>query len=445
MSDKLFLNTYLEQYFDEMQPKEFYRAIFPKGELEEAGRQQQGKYNAVAVELLPEEINGSNAKRFIMNDDMQILDRLLQSNNFIIISPISYAGKSREAKNARFIYAMAIDLDGVSSKQHITDLFFQIENGVIPKPTYVVWSGTGLHLYYRFKEPLPCFKNITKQLQSLKHGITKKVWNKYITSLYEKPQLQSLFQGFRLVGGITKGGNRTRAFETGEPVDIEYLNSFVSDEYRVKEFRYKSSMTLKQAAAKYPEWYERRVIDKQPKGTWQCKRDLYDWWLRRLKQEITTGHRYYGIMVLSIYAKKSGISKEELEADAFNLLERMEELTTEESNHFKREDILAALELYNDSYITFPIDSIVELTAIPIEKNKRNGRKQADHLGRIRALQNYDYPNGEWRNKGQPIKKDIIEKWQQENPNGTKADCIKETGISKPTVYKWWKDDIKHE
>ena len=439
MQDKKFLCDYLHQYFDSIEPKEFYRTIFPVGELEEEGKQQQGKYNAIAVELLPQVEDRSNVKRFIINDSMNIMDKLLESNNFIIVSPISYIGKSREANNARYIYSLAIDLDGLEREQNIIDLFFQIENEVLPKPTYTIWSGTGLHLYYQFEQPIPCFKNIVKQLAKLKEGLTKKIWNKYITSLYQKPQLQSLFQGFRLVGGVTKGGSRTQAFITGDKVNIDYLNSFVTDEYTVKDLTYKSKLTLKEAAVKYPEWHEKRIIKKQPKGTWQNKIDLYNWWYNRLKNEITIGHRYYGIMVLAIYAKKCGVDKEKLEADAFGLLDTMEELTTEENNHFKREDILAALEMYNDNYITFPIDSIATLTALQIEKNKRNGRKQVEHLGRIRALQAYDYPNGEWRNKeGRPKKEDIIKQWRKDNPQGTKAECIKETGISKPTVYKWW-------
>lgn len=441
MQDRTLILNYLSQFFDEMQPLDFYRAIFPAGELEEAGQQQEGKYNAIAVELLPQEENQRNAKRYIVNDDLQRIESLLQSENFIILSPISYAGSSREAKNARFIYAMAIDLDGIETEQQITDLFYQVQNEIIPKPTYVVWSGTGLHLYYHFKQPLPCFKNITKQMAALKQALTKKIWNKYITSLYEKPQLQSLFQGFRIVGGVTKGGNRTKAFITGDMVDIEYLNEFVDDKSKVKEFRYKSTLTLKEAAAKYPEWYNKRIIEQQPAGTWQCKKDLYNWWLRRLKTEITTGHRYYGIMVLAIYAKKCGVTREELEADAFSLLERMERLTTEERNHFKREDILAALEMYNDNYIRFPIDSITALTALPIEKNKRNGRKRAEHIKLMNYIREELNNNKDWRNKdGKPTKETIIVQWQLENPNGTKAQCIRETGLSKPTVYKWWRE-----
>lgn len=441
MADRLFILDYLYTYYDELTPKEFYQGIFPGGELAKHNEKDiPGKYNAVAVELLPkDEKNKSNAKRFILTDEMDYLDELLKKENFIIISPISYCGRSREAKNARFIYAMAIDLDGIETEQQLTDLFFQIDNGVIPKPTYIVWSGTGIHLYFVFEKPIPCFDNITKQLAALKNDITKKIWNKNITTLYDKPQLQSLFQGFRMCGGVTKGGNRTRAFLIGEKTSIEILNRYaMRDENQVKEYTYKSNLTLKEAAAKYPSWYEKRIVKQQPKGKWICKKDLYYWWLNRVKREIISGHRYYGIMCLAIYAKKSGVSYEELEKDAFELLERMEELTTDENNHFSREDILAALELYNDNYFTFPIDTIKQLTALDIKKNKRNGRKQADHIEYMNTIREFKKRMSEPMEIGRPTKEKEILEWRRSNPNGTKADCIRELQISKPTVYKYW-------
>ena len=48
------------------------------------------------------------------------------------------------------------------------------------------------------------------------------------------------------------------------------------------------------------------------------KRQLYDWWLHRIGDEIRVGHRFYGIMTLAIYAKKCGISEDELRRDAFS-------------------------------------------------------------------------------------------------------------------------------
>lgn len=435
-----YILNYLQTYFEELQPFDFYRSIFPAGELETKGQQVQGKYNAIAVELLPQEDpkERANALRHVITDDLQLLKDLLQSDNFIIMSPISYAGRSRQASNARFIYAIAIDLDGITEPHYLHDLFQQIEVDYIPQPTYIVFSGTGLHLYYQLEKPLPCFKNIVKQLADLKRALTKKIWNSYITSLHDKPQIESLFQGFRIAGGITKDGSRTRVFETGNKVDIEYLNNFVADEYKMKDYTYRSELTLKEAAAKYPEWYDRRIINKEPKGTWTCKRDLYDWWYKRIYTEAAEGHRYYSIMVLSIYAKKCGIDYKELEADAFKIVDHLDLLTTTEDNHFTRADTLAALEMYNDNYKTFPIDSIVNLTNIPIKKNKRNGRSQQLHLKIARSNKAILKDAGELKNDGRPSMKKIVDEWQLQNPGGSKAECMKDTGLSKSTVYRHW-------
>ena len=447
MQDRSFLVKYLEQYFDELTPKEFYRALFPAGELAtHQEKQQEGKYNAIAVELLPQaDNNKSNARRYILTDELDYLEELEKKDNFIIISPISYAGRSRTADRARYIYAIAIDLDGMTREQNIIDLFYQMDNDIIPRQTYTIASGSGLHLYYCFEQPIPAFKNITKQLQALKQDLTKQIWNKYITELYEKPQLQSLFQGFRAVGTITKNGGRVRAFETGKPVSIEELNRYcMYEKSKVKDIVYKSELTLKEAAAKYPNWYEKRIVNKQPKGSWTCKKDLYNWWLRRIKEEAKTGHRYYCCMVLAIYAKKCGVSREELEQDAFSIVDTMEQLTTEEDNHFTREDILAALELYNDSYITFPIDTITQLTALQIEKNKRNGRKQEVHLKIARSnkaiLKEEGLLKSEGRPKGSGTKEEEIKNWRQLHPAGTITECAKDTKISRTTIYKYWSD-----
>lgn len=446
MADHTFILDYLDNACEELDPKEFYREIFPYGELEDRGIQEVGKYNAIAVELLPEEErakSGSNARRYILTNDFFILDKLLESENFIIISPISYAGKSRQANNARYIYALAVDLDGIDSVSNLVDLFHQIEKvEYIPKPTFFVWSGTGLHLYYQFEKPIPCFKNITKQLSAMKEALTYKIWNGFVTSLANKPQIQSLFQGFRLVGGVTKGGNRTRAFRYGDKVSIAYLNEFIDNERdRVKDFTYKSSLTIKEAQEKYPEWYDNRIVNNQPRGSWVCKRDLYDWWKRRL-YEIQEGHRYYGVMCLAIYAKKSGIDKAELEEDAFGLVAKLDNLTTQANNHFTREDVLAALEMFNDNYFTFPIDSIEQLTNLRIEKNKRNYQKQEWHLEDMRSKKaNMKRRGQKFKNpEGRPSKAQEVIAWRRSNPDGTKKDCMDQLRLGKSTVYKYWNE-----
>lgn len=50
-----------------------------------------------------------------------------------------------------------------------------------------------------------------------------------------------------------------------------------------------------------------------------------------------------------------------------------------------------------------------------------------------------------WNNKdAQPnesesgTKKLTVFRWRQKHPEGRKADCVRDTGLTKPTVYKWW-------
>ncbi len=52
------------------------------------------------------------------------------------------------------------------------------------------------------------------------------------------------------------------------------------------------------------------------------------------------------------------------------------------------------------------IKAIERLTNFRINKAKRNGRIQYEHLVRVRALRYIDYPGGIWRNKeDRPTKK----------------------------------------
>lgn len=42
----------------------------------------------------------------------------------------------------------------------------------------------------------------------------------------------------------------------------------------ITDLQYKSGLSLKEAQRKYPEWYERRIVNKEPKGRWHIKKRL---------------------------------------------------------------------------------------------------------------------------------------------------------------------------
>ena len=195
---------------------------------------------------------------------------------------------------------------------------------------------------------------------------------------------------------------------------------------------------MEAAKEKYPDWYERKIKGNEKKKSWKVKRDLYDWWLGRIKNEATYGHRYFCIMALAIYAIKCNISFEELEKDSFDLIPRMNEANPQEP--FTHEDVLSALNAYDENYKNFPREDLEKLTAIAMTANKRNYRTQEQHLERARAVQEIDYPKGSWRYK-QPSKEELVLDYIKENPNQTPTEIAKALNVSRPTVYKYIKKE----
>lgn len=299
-------------------------------------------------------------------------------------------------------------------------------------------------MYYVFEEPIDLFPNIKLQMKSLKYDLTFRMWDYKSTSKKDKVQYQSIVQGFRMVGSINpKYGVEVKAFQIGDRVTLEYLNFYAKPQNRVdinKRFS-PSKMSREQAKEAYPEWYQRVVVEKNKRQKkWDIKGKqgfaLYNWWLNRA-EEITGGHRYYYLMCLVIYACKCDVPKAKLKEDMYSVFEKLK--LVEHDNPLTEEDIESALEVYSKEYYNFKISDIEYLTDLRIERNKRNYQKQKEHLEEARAIrdirmkrQKKDWREGNGRKSAEPT---IVE-FLCENPTASKAEVIRGTGLSKPTVYK---------
>ena len=456
------LTEWLYSMFQEIEPRAFYRMIFPMGELERHGEYVKGKYNGIIVAVTGrKKWNGKvEIKRYTMTDDLDAVDVACASDDFCLCSPISYIGKSRTADHARVLYGIAIDVDrlrvdrdgdrpiGLMNmwERHIESL------KRLPRPTSIVSSGSGLHLYYVLDQPIPLFRDTVVDLQDFKRELTRLIWHETIVDIKSIHDIQQegIFQGFRMPGTVTKQGDRAVAFMTGEKVSMDYLNSFVREQYKVTHFTYKTDLRLADAAEKYPEWYERRIIRKEKRGSWAVNRAVYDWWLEQIRSGATVGHRYYCIMMLAIYARKCGqynakhnphpVTREELERDCFGLVDHFESMTTDDDNHFDNGDVIDALEAFDDRWVTFPRTSVEYRSGIMIPANKRNGRSQDEHIQIMNFIREQINHNTTWNKvgNGRKSKRDQVQAWRLEHPDGIKADCIRDTGMDRKTVAKHW-------
>lgn len=424
----------------EVSPIVVYKDMFHLGEgaIQQDG-EPKGEFKTNPLGYWKNESDRKGHYRILFEDTFEDTLNELQEADFAILNGITYFGRKNLMENASKMYAMIFDLDGVTDKTLNSFFSGAIKGELYPIPNYIVMSGHGVHLYYLFEYGVPLYPNIKIQLKELKYALTTKIWNMY-TSTYDKRQYQGINQGFRVIGGKTKiKGVYTRAFQLNKhPFSLQELCRFVRLENRIDETKLwkETKLTLEEAKKKYPEWYQRRVLDKQPKGKWICKRDLYDWWIQRVQEGAEFGHRYFCIMCLAIYGVKCGISFEKVKKDAMELVPSLNILNPNEP--FTVEDCNSALECYDEKYITFPIEDIAKITGIPIKRNKRNGRKQELHLKMARSNLSIMSEDIGKALQGRPDKAKIVQEWRKNNPDSRKIDCEKDTGLSRHTVLKWW-------
>lgn len=448
------LLAYLSGRYEEVDGFHFYQEIFPCNER--SGALQTDFSQPNAIYLYQDEKDAGTKRRLrrrIMLDDTWVEDyeQFVHRNPMTLCSGLAYRRRANTLENAQQMNALIFDLDGVGEHE-ILNLFLRFDKDpawfrTLPTPTFLVASGSGVHLYYVFEEPIDLYPNIKLQMKAMKYDLTFRIWEYKSTSQKKQIQYQSINQGFRMVGSINnKYGNEIKAFRIGDRVSPDYLNKYVNHpENRLdlsKPFR-PTKMTLTEAKEKYPEWYQRVVVEKNRRQKkWDIKSKqgyaLYDWWIRQAP-EVKGGHRYFFLMCMVIYACKCDVPKKKLRRDMKDVFEILKDI--DHDNPLTESDIQGALEVYSKEYYNFTISDIEKLTDIRIERNKRNGRKQDKHMEVMRAIQGVVNPD--WRDgNGRPSAQSKVLEWRQQHPDGRKVDCIQDTGLSKPTVYKWWDTSV---
>ena len=437
-----------ERGFQEVSPYEFYRDMFPKGSLQ--SEQGDGKGNVIATQIRPS--GRGRTKQWIVDDSLKMLEKVV-GDEFGLVPPIAFYGKTHRKQNAHELYAVAVDIDYVGEQQ-LKNLLKQFGNGVQLRPTYLVSSGKGVHVYYFLQEPVQLYHNLESTLAALKESFIRRLWNDTSSLKPDDPDITGIYQGFRCVGSQSKLGEAypVRAYRLSDNrYTLEDIKASIPDckvdlsvltvKPRLKDNK---RMPIEKAKKLYPEWYQARVIERQPKkkGTWTCNEALYEWWKAKIITNVKVGGRYFSIMALCAYGLKCGIPEKQIKKDAYSFLDHLESLTDDETNHFTREDVKDALKaLQADNKLLSTMASrewIEKQTKVPIPPNKRNGRKQAVHVQFMNLNRQFKVMNGECTNGGRPTAQARVQEWRLAHPEGRKADCVRDTGLDKKTVYKWW-------
>lgn len=347
--------------------------------------------------------------------------------NDVLMGGVTFFNEFVSKATAKNIHAFIIDMDNVYSgvlQQAFLRDWRRADGTEIPLPTYIVNSGTGLHLYFVMKEPLPCYKSQMTDIDRLYRRLAEMetTGRNYLTK-----SVQWFGQDFRMAGGCGKIGFENTVFKVGEKWGADELGWAVG--LKDVHFVHEGESRPK------PKKEGKRKQYKTRKG-YYLNRAVYDSSVKRCRLETHEGNRYMSMCALSVLAWKCKVSQDELERDLLSLLP---DYNKNAERRMKPGEIGSAMKMYNEKAILTPRSRTEDWLGWEFKGSRRNGRKRAVHLERARAVQMIDYPAGEWRNaKGRPTAEQTVRSWRETHPDGKKADCIRDTGLSKPTVYKWW-------
>ena len=376
----------------------------------------------------------------------------LRSN--IYVAPASFINGCYKGATCKDLYALVVDIDRI----HPETLDAIIENGnlgnMTPMPTYIVNSGSGVHFYYVFQEPVPYYhvnQKILKDMYRTLCGVTKR-------NILAKTDWHAITQPFRLPGSQTKLGQTVTGWKCGDKWHARALAKRLGIDGEDLDLQQRPLLSQRE----YKEEKDRRAAQagkpKKQKKQWRSSLEgnfgFYESCLQRCYEKTPEGTRYRSLVGLTMVAYKVRLPKERLEQDLMQLLVHYNQI----GKHMSQKEVKKALRAYNAKADRCRSGTLEEWFGWEFQRLAQGRREKLKARGRIRtreeawkiarSTRDILYPDGEWRNTtGAPTKEQMIKAWRAEHPEGKPKDCIQDTGISKNTVYKWWnsKEEKAHE
>lgn len=398
----------------------------------------------------------------------------LRSN--VYVAPASFINGCYKGATCKDLYALVVDIDRIDPET----LDAIIENGnlgnMTPMPTYIVNSGSGVHFYYVFQEPVPYYhgnRNILKDMYRTLCGFTKR-------NILAKTDWHAITQPFRLPGSQTKLGQTVTGWKCGdkwharalakrlgvdgEGLDLQQRPLLSQKEYKEELFRRaarQEEQWQNEALAKpddsNPKRKKTATKNKQWKSSLEGNFGFYESCLQRCYEKTPEGTRYRSLVGLTMVAYKVGLPKERVEQDLLQLLVHYNQI----GKYMGQKEVRKALRAYNAKALQCRSTTLEEWFGWEFRRAAQERREKRSKdpdrpkltkeeiLEDARAIRDIRMKRAGrpwWEGHGRPKgsqnkrnkKQEKIQAWRMEHPEGKPKDCIRDTGISKNTVYKWW-------
>lgn len=422
-------NMILEQFGEWVDAETLYEDIY--GDLEQV----------VPVVFIDED---EDTKHMVKMSVDEAIDQAVDRND-ILLGGSTYFKNFVSKATAKDVHALIIDMDNVWAGvlQSAFQNDWNEDDKELPKPTYIVNSGTGLHLYFLFDEPIPHYVCNSEKIDQLYRRLAVQ---QTTSRIYLQKQVQWFGQDFRMAGSLNKYNWRNEVFRVGEKWDIDRLAQAVGmeDTHFVRYGEPRTRQLVKRE----------RTKNRTKRKGWRCNQGFYDYTLERCRNETKEGNRYMSFCALTVIAWKCNVPISKVEQDLKGLIPKYNKGA---KRQIIEKEIEHALRMYNEKAMLTQRERLQDWIGWEYkpQTNRHYGKqvfkRKKSQEARDKGLKNTNlevrgwavrdamYPDGEWRNKdGAPSKQEEVRAWRQLHPDGKPKDCMADTGISKNTVYRWW-------
>ena len=333
----------------------------------------------------------------------------------LYIPPCDFFNGVYRAACLKKIYALILDLDYLDPDT-LARLIKQIDAGTKPKPSMIVNSGSGIHLYFTFAEPVDAYKLRLPTLRAM----LARVGDLY--SGYGKLDRHPLTQAFRPVGSLTKLGDIATGFIVGQQWDALELAEKIGVRIEGWQHVKKPAEVGTTAPAKKPA---------KPKVAFMpnAKRKLFAYCGERIFTHTDLGNRYKALFGLAIVGYKTHTPRAEVIAEMESLIKIWNRKHPE--NPVEMREIDKAMEGYSQKFLMVRSATLEEYFGWQFERKiPRRGRKRDEQLELARAVKDATQPI---------LKRQAIAKYLKQNPTATTRQIAAALGMSLSTVGKYKK------
>lgn len=331
----------------------------------------------------------------------------------LYIPPCDFFNGVYRAACLKKIYALILDLDYLDPDT-LDRLIKQIDAGTKPQPSMIVNSGSGIHLYFSFTEPVDAYKLRLPTLRAM----LARVGDLY--SSYGKLDRHPLTQAFRPVGSLTKLGDIATGFIVGQQWDALELAEKIG--VRIEGWQH----VKKPAEARNPAPAKKQ---EKPKVAFMpnAKKKLFAYCGERIFTHTDLGNRYKALFGLAIVGYKTHTPRAEVIAEMESLVKIWNRKNPEKPVEWREID--KAMDGYSQKFLMVRSATLEEYFGWQFERKiPRKGRTREKHLKRALAI----------RHAGEKEDiKDKIEVYLKRNGSTTVSEMARTLKMSRTTIIKY--------